>query len=90
MDGPGGQQQLRDLGCLLGAVAGEASGRLNVIWDNAPAHRGEALREYLQTPELGLNLGEFKAAIWGWTTCAWGEAYGSSRELPELANRQVR
>ena len=24
VDGPGGQQQLRDLGCLLGAVAGEA------------------------------------------------------------------
>ena len=31
-------------------------GPLNVIWDNAPAHRGEALREYLQTPELVLRL----------------------------------
>ena len=31
-------------------------GRLNVIWDNAPAHRGEALREYLRTPGLGLRL----------------------------------
>ena len=28
-------------------------GPLNVIWDNAPAHRGEALREYLRTPCLG-------------------------------------
>ena len=32
------------------------SGRLNVIWENAPAHRGEALREYLRTPGLGLRL----------------------------------
>ena len=31
-------------------------GPLNVIWDNAPAHRGEALREYLRTPCLGLRL----------------------------------
>ena len=31
-------------------------GRLNVIWDNAPAHRGEALREYLRTPELDLSV----------------------------------
>ena len=30
------------------------SGPLNVIWDNAPAHRGESLREYLRTPGLGL------------------------------------
>ena len=29
---------------------------LQVIWDNAPAHRGEALREYLKTPGLGLRL----------------------------------
>ena len=32
------------------------SGRLNVIWDNAPAHRGAAMREYLRTPGLGLGL----------------------------------
>ena len=31
-------------------------GPLRVIWDNAPAHRGEAMREYLQTPGLGLRL----------------------------------
>ena len=30
--------------------------RLNVIWDNAPAHRGEAVREYLGTPSIGLRL----------------------------------
>ena len=32
------------------------SGLLNVIWDNAPAHRGEAMREYLRTPGLDLRL----------------------------------
>ena len=51
------------------------TGPLDVIWDNAPAHRGEALREYLRTPCLGLRLvnlpgysADFNAdeAIWGW------------------------
>ena len=47
-------------------------GPLNVIWDNAPAHRGEALREYLRTPRLRLaNLPGYNPdcnadeAIWG-------------------------
>ena len=31
-------------------------GPLRVIWDNAPAHRGEPVREYLRTPELELRL----------------------------------
>ena len=31
-------------------------GPLRVIWDNAPAHRGEAVREYLRTPEPELRL----------------------------------
>ena len=49
------------------------SGPLNVIWDNALAHRGEAVREYLRIPGLRLvNLPgyspDFNAdeAIWGW------------------------
>ena len=51
------------------------SGPLQVIWDNAPAHRGEAVREYLRRPGLGLRLvnlpgysPDFNAAeaIWGW------------------------
>ena len=51
------------------------SGPLNLIWDNAPAHRGEAMREYLRTPGLGMRLvnlpgysPDFNAdeAIWGW------------------------
>ena len=48
---------------------------LKVIWDNAPAHRGEAAREYLRTPGLELRLvnlpgysPDFNAdgAVWGW------------------------
>ena len=31
-------------------------GRLNVIWDNAPAHRGDAVRELLSRPGLDLRL----------------------------------
>ena len=50
-------------------------GPLRVIWDNAPAHRGEAMREYLRTPGLELRLvnlpgysPDFNAdePIWGW------------------------
>ena len=50
-------------------------GRLNVIWDNSSAHRGEAVREYLRRPGLNLRLmnllgysPDFNAdeAIWGW------------------------
>ena len=55
-------------------------GPLRVIWDNAPApfgklRSGEAVREYLRTPELELRLvnlpgysPDFNAgeAIWGW------------------------
>ena len=50
-------------------------GRLNVIWDNAPAHRGPAMRSYLETPGLNLRLvnlpgysPDFNAdeAGWGW------------------------
>ena len=51
------------------------SGRLNVIWDNAPAHRGYAVREWLGKPGVNLRLvnlpgysPDFNAdeAIWGW------------------------
>ena len=50
-------------------------GPLIIIWDNAPAHGGEALRQYLRTPQLQLRLvrlpgysPEFNAdeAIWDW------------------------
>ena len=60
---------------FLEQLRGRHSGRLNVIWDYAPAHRGEALREYLRTAGLNLRLvnlpgysPDFNAdeAIWGW------------------------
>ena len=50
---------------------------LTVIWDNSPAHRGDALRAYLATPDLNLRLvnlpsysPDFNAdeAIWGWAS----------------------
>lgn len=62
---------------------------LIVIWDNAPAHRGQELRAYLTTPDLRLRLVALPAyspdynadeAIWKWAraevtanTC-WGTA----------------
>ena len=50
-------------------------GPLRVIWDNAPAHRGEAVREYLRMTGLGLRLVNLPGyspdlnadeAIWSW------------------------
>ena len=51
------------------------SGPLDVIWDRAPEHRGEAVREYLRTPGLELMLVNLPGyspdfngdeGIWGW------------------------
>ena len=51
------------------------AGPLKVIWDNAPAHHGDALRAYLVTSDLHLRLvnlpgysPDFNAAeaIWDW------------------------
>lgn len=48
---------------------------LNVLWDNAPAHHGDALRAYLTTPNLCLRLVNLPGyspdfnpdeAIWDW------------------------
>jgi transposase len=50
-------------------------GRLIVIWDNGPAHRGPEIREYLTTPDLNLRLVALPSyspdfnpdeAIWDW------------------------
>ena len=41
---------------FLGQLRERHDGRLNVIWDNAPAHLGEAMREYLRTPGLESRL----------------------------------
>ena len=61
---------------FLTQLRGKHSRPLQVIWDNAPAHRGEAVREYLRTRRLELRLvnlpgcsSDFNAdeANWGWT-----------------------
>jgi transposase len=50
-------------------------GPLIVVWDNGPSHRGEALRTFLDTPDLHLRLVRLPAyspdynadeAIWDW------------------------
>jgi transposase len=50
-------------------------GPLVVIWDNGPAHGGEAVRDYLATPDLALRVLRLPAyspdfnpdeAIWAW------------------------
>lgn len=69
---------------------------LVVIWDNGPAHRGEAMRDYLATPDLNLRLVALPAyspdynadeAVWKWAraevtanTC-WGTAARVRAEL---------
>ena len=65
------------------------AGPLIIIWDNAPAHGGDALRAYLRTPGLRLRLvrlpsysPDFNAdeAIWAWireevtANCCFGTA----------------
>ncbi len=60
---------------FLGQLRERHTEPLIVIWDNSPAHRGDALRTYLTTPGLHLRLmnlpsysPDFNAdeAIWGW------------------------
>jgi transposase len=41
---------------FLQGLRAEVPGDLVVIWDNGPAHHGEAMRQYLATPELRLRL----------------------------------
>jgi len=51
------------------------TGPLIMVWNNGPAHRGDALRAYLATPDLQLRLVRLPAyspdfnadeAIWDW------------------------
>ena len=60
---------------FLAQVRAHHSEPLIVIWDNGPAHRGDALRAFLATPDLRLRLvplpaysPDFNAdeAIWNW------------------------
>ena len=57
-------------------------GPLRVIWDNAPAHRGEAVREYLRTAELELRLVNLRATA---RTSTPARLSGAGRERRPLA-----
>ena len=76
---------------FLKQLRGKLPGPLRDIWDNAPAHRGAAVQEYLRTPGLELRLvnlpgysPDFNAdeAIWGWVREeATGNLYLGSKAL---------
>ena len=60
---------------FLAGLRKHVASPLVVIWDNSPAHRGEAIREFLRTPGLDLRLvalpayspdGGADKAIWKW------------------------
>ncbi len=72
-------------------------GPVVVIWDNGPAHRGEAIRNYLSTPELHLRLvalpaysPDFNAdeAIWDWAReeVTANECLGTKAKVQEKIN----
>ena len=72
-------------------------GPLVVIWDNGPAHRGEAIRSYLTTPDLQLRLvalpaysPDFNAdeAVWDWAReeVTANECLGTKAQVKEKMN----
>ena len=72
-------------------------GPLVVIWDNGPAHRGEAIRSYLATPDLHLRLvalpaysPDFNAdeAVWDWAReeVTAHECLGTKAQVHEKMN----
>jgi len=74
---------------------------LIVIWDNAPAHGGDALRAYLATPDLRLRLvrlpgysPDFNAdeAIWGWVReeVTANTCFGTAAQVREHVGRFFR
>lgn len=71
---------------------------LVVIWDNGPAHRGEAIRDYLTTPDLKLRLVALPAyspdfnpdeAIWDWIReeVTANECLGTKAKVQERVNQ---
>ena len=67
------------------------TGPLNVIWDNAPAHRGEAVREYLRTPGLGLRLVNLPGYLDCLPNTTEGEAHrAAERDLGQRAGAPWR
>ena len=76
-------------------------GPLVVIWDNGPAHRGEAIRSYLATPDLHLRLvalpaysPDFNAdeAVWDWAReeVTANECLGTKAQVQEKMKHSSR
>ena len=74
---------------------------LIVIWDNGPAHGGEALRAYLRTPDLQRRLVRLPAyspdfnadeAIWGWarTEATANTCFGTKAAVREAVEAFFR
>ena len=57
---------------------------LTVIWDNSPAHRGDAIRAYLTTPSLNLHLVHLPSYR---PDCNADEAIGGWARQEATANR---
>ena len=71
-------------------------GPLVVIWDNGPAHRGEAIRSYLATPDLHLRLvalpaysPDFNADEAVLSRIRWAQGSGHGQRMPGLFPPQV-
>ena len=64
-------------------------GPLRVIWDNAPAHRGETVREYLRTPEPELRLVNPREYGGGHWQSVPGEQGGGAEPAPAWAGERV-
>lgn len=79
---------------FLKTLRDKYTGLLIVIWDNGPAHRGEAIRTYLETPKLQLRLvalppysPDFNPdeAIWQWIRAevTANTCFGSAEKVRE-------
>ena len=83
---------------FLRQIRANHPGPLIVIWDNGPAHGGEALRTYLATPDLRLRLVRLPAyspdfnadeAIWGWVRqeVTANTCFGTAAQVREHVGR---
>jgi transposase len=83
---------------FLRQLRNKYSHRLIIIWDNGPAHHGDAMREYLKTPDLNLRLvalpgysPDFNSdeAIWDWIReeVTANVCFGTKAKVKEKVNR---
>ncbi len=67
MDGTEGNSNSETSAAFFKQLRQRHTEPLKVVWDNAPAHRGEVMREYLRLVNLPGYSPDFNAdeAIWG-------------------------